>query len=357
MWTLLAFLFGLGLLVGGAELLVGGASRLARAAGIPPVIVGLTVVAFGTSAPELAVSLTSAFGGRADIAVGNVVGSNVMNVLVILGLSALVTPLVIQEKLVKIDVPIMIGASFLVWFLAADGGISRAEGVLLFALIVAYLAYLGFEARRSAAEARVETPDGPVPRTGREVARDVGALLLGMGGLVWGATLLVDSATVFARWLGLSELVIGLTVVALGTSLPELAASLVAAARGERDLAVGNVVGSNMFNLLAILGATAAVAPGGVPVAAGAVSFDLPVMVAVSVACLPFFVNDYRIARWEGGVFVAYYAAYVAYVVLDATGHDMLPQLSTVLKLFVLPLTAITMVVLLGRAWTNRRRA
>jgi cation:H+ antiporter len=338
----LGFLGGLALLVGGAELLVRGAGRLAIALGMSPLVVGLTVVAFATSAPELAVSVGSAVDGNADIALGNVVGSTIANVLLILGLSALVSPLVVRSQLVRFDVPVMIGAAIGVLVLALDGIISRLDGALLAAGIVGYLVRVVIMSRRSAdpppAPDDVDEVDAVAPST----PRDLLLVVAGLAGLVVGSNLLLDASVTVAERMGVSQLVIGLTLVAVGTSLPEIATSLLAVARGEQDLAVGNAVGSNVFNLLAVLGITALIAPGGIAVAKGALDFDLPVMVAVTVACLPIFFTGSRIARREGALFLGYYIAYTAYLLLDAAEHDALEPFSAVMLWFVVPLTVLS---------------
>ena len=333
------FLAGLALLVGGAELLVRGAGRLAIALGMSPLVVGLTVVAFATSAPELAVSVDSAVSGSADIALGNVVGSTIANVLLILGLSALVSPLVVRSQLVRFDVPVMIGAAVAVLLFALDGMIGRLDGALLAAGIGAYLVGVIVVSRRS--------DDGPaigdtVDDTEPSTPRDLALVAVGLVGLVVGSDLLLDASVTVAERMGVSELVIGLTLVAVGTSLPEVATSLLAVVRGERDLAVGNAVGSNVFNLFAVLGVSALVAPDGIGVAKGALDFDLPVMVAVTVACLPIFFTGSRIARREGALFLGYYVAYTAYLLLDAAEHDALEPFSAVMLWFVVPLTVLS---------------
>ncbi len=352
--TMVLFVIGLGLLIAGAELLVRGASRLASAAGIPPLIIGLTVVAFGTSAPEFAVSAQSAFAGQADIALGNVVGSNLFNVLFILGASALITPLVVQRQLVRMDVPLMIGAAMLLGLLALDGQVSRIDGIILFVLLIGYIAFQIIQGlRESAGDVN---PDAEKSKGATQMIMNIGLIIVGLVMLVVGSGWLVDGAVAIARALGLSELIIGLTIIAAGTSLPEVAASFIAALRGERDIAVGNVVGSNLFNILGILGLTAIIAPTGVAVAPAALAFDIPVMIAVMVACLPIFFTEHRIARWEGGLFLAYYVAYTTYLILAATKHDALPLFSSIMMTFVLPLTAITLVVLGVRAFFQQRQ-
>lgn len=311
---------GLVLLVVGAELLVRGASGLAVALGISPLVVGLTVVAFGTSAPELAVGVQSAAAGQTDLALGNVVGSNIFNTLAILGVAALVTPLVVHQKLVRREVPLMIGASVLVLVLALDGRLGRFEGLLLFAGVIAYTAWAVLIERREPAEVAEEYAEAlPVTEGGgsrRTV--DIGFVVVGLALLVGGADALVRGAVDIAEALGLSQLVIGLTIVAGGTSLPEAATSVVASIRGERDIAVGNVVGSNLFNLLAVLGLSSMIASDGVPAPDSALQVDLPVLVGTALLCLLVFFTRWTISRREGALFVGLYVAYVVHLLLDA---------------------------------------
>ncbi len=358
MHTLIWFIPGLIALIVGAELLVRGASRLALSFGISPLVVGLTVVALGTSSPELAVSVQSAWSGQADIAIGNAVGSNIFNVLFILGLSALITPLLVHQQLIRQEVPIMISAALLLWALAADGGISRGDGLLLAALLLAYTTFIIRQSRRETAETKAEYAEA---MPGKDKAWDrhwgVQALLVlsGLALLVMGSNWLVEAAVALARQLGMSELIVSLTIVAAGTSLPEVATSVLAALRGQRDIAVGNVVGSNIFNILAVLGISASIAPDGLAVAPAVLAFDLPVMVALTVACLPIFFTGNLIARWEGALFLAYYIAYTAYLILAASRHEALAGFSAALGFFALPLTAVTLVILAWRHWHDKR--
>jgi cation:H+ antiporter len=355
--VLVLFLIGGGLLVVGAEALVRGASRLAATFGISPLVIGLTVVAFGTSAPELAVSISSAFGGSPDVAVGNAVGSNIFNVLVILGIAALIAPLVVSQRLVRIEVPLMIGTSLLLWALALDGRLGRIDGALLFAGMLLYTVWAIRKSRREGREVVEEyaaefSEKDQAPAT---MVLDAGKVLGGLAMLVLGAHWFVNGATDFAEALGVSDLVIALTVVAAGTSMPELVTSAVASVRGERDIAVGNVVGSNLFNILSVLGLTALL-DGGVPVANAALRFDIPIMVAVAVACLPIFFTGRLIARWEGLLFLAYWAAYTLYLILRATDHAALDTYTTAMIWFVLPLTVLTLAYLAWRAIRHERR-
>jgi cation:H+ antiporter len=338
------------LLIAGAELLVRGASRIAGALGISPLVIGLTVVAFGTSAPEFAVTAGAAWSGQADLALGNVVGSNIFNVLFILGVSALVAPLVVSQQLVRLDVPLMIGVSILVAVLALDGRIGRVDGLALFTGILIYTAFLIRQSRRESAAIRAEYDEAfgaaGTPSWGPNLALlAVGLILLAVG-----ARWLVAGAVAAAQAFGVSELVIGLTVVAAGTSLPEVATSVLASLRGERDIAVGNVVGSNLFNLLGVLGFGGLIAPAGIPVSTGALTFDVPVMIGTAIVALPIFFTGYRIARWEGALLLGFYAAYTARLVLVAADHPVQTQFDAAMLYFVIPLTALTLGVLVTRA-------
>jgi len=350
--NVILFVTGLATLIVGAKALVHGASKLALSFGISPLVIGLTIVSMGTSAPEVAVSVGAAAGGRTELAVGNVIGSNIFNVLMILGISALIAPLVVHAQLVRQEVPIMIGASVLLVALAIDGMIGRFESALLLALLIVYAGFLIVQSRRETQATREEFEQAlpPAHAWDRHWLVQTGLVLSGLGLLVVGSDWLVEAAAAFARAFGMSELVIGLTIVAAGTSMPEIATSVTAALQGERDIAVGNVVGSNIFNILGCLGAAGLIAANGLPVPAAALAFDLWVMLAVVFACLPVFLSGREIARWEGAVFIGYYAAYTAFLVLAARQHDALPAFSAAMLSFVLPLTIVTLLVSMLRA-------
>lgn len=380
--TVAALAVGFVLLIGGGEVLVRGAGGLAATLGISPLVVGLTVVAFATSAPEFAVSVDAALSGYPGLAVGNVVGSNIANILLILGLTAIVAPLVATSRIVRVDIPIMVLFSLVALLVALDGTISFLDGLLLFAGLVAYVVATIVISRkqsggRAAAASEEPVGDGAADDSSGSDSADetrssgVAAshpvlvssalVIVGVVMLVVGARLLVTAASDLAAAWGMSDLVIGLTVVAVGTSLPELATSMVAAIRGERDLAIGNIVGSNMFNIGAVLGMTSLIAP--IEIAAGAIRFDLPIMLAVSLALLPIAFTGLAIARWEGVLFTGFYAAYIAYVVLQAADHDALGPFSAAMLWFVIPITALWLIVLAtyelgvlrGRAQTRGR--
>ena len=347
----LFFLLGLAALVAGAEALVRGASKIAMSLGISPLVVGLTIVALGTSSPEVAVSVGAVMNGTTDIAVGNVVGSNVFNVLFILGVSALITPLVVHAQIIRQEVPIMIGASVVLAIMVVDGSLSRGESALLLALLVAYMVFLVRQSRAETAEIRDEYA-GAVQRNGAWDSHSaVQALLIvaGLGLLMIGSEWLVNSAVAFARALGVSDLIIGLTIIAAGTSMPEVATSIMAAVRGERDIAVGNVIGSNTFNILGCLGLSGVVSAQGLGMSSAVLNFDLWVMLAVAFACLPAFMLRNEIGRRRGLMFLALYVAYVAYLILGARDHDALDEFSAVMLSFVLPIIVVTMVAMVIR--------
>lgn len=348
--TIVLFIAGLAALIVGADLLVRGASKLALSFGISPLVVGLTIVAFGTSAPEMAVSVGAVLDGNTDIAIGNVVGSNIFNVLFILGVSALIVPLVVNVQLIRQEVPIMIGASLLLLAMGLDGKVTMFEGALLFGLVLAYTVFLILQSRKETKAAQDEFAQEMQPAAAGAWDSKLPVQLLliaaGLALLVFGSEWLVTASVAFAKAMGVSDLVIGLTIVAAGTSMPEVAASITAAIKGERDIAVGNVVGSNTFNILACVGLSSMVSgDAGLLMSAALLNFDIWVMLAVALACLPVFITGREIARWEGAVFVLYYVAYVTYLILAAQQHALLGSFSNVMLSFVLPLTVITLVV------------
>jgi cation:H+ antiporter len=343
-------LMGLVVLVAGGELLVRGATALAAMLRISPVVIGLTVVAFGTSAPELAVTVQAAYVGSPDLALGNVVGSNIANVLLILGLSALAAPLAVSSRLVRVDVPLVLAASLALYFMGRDGAVDRLDGALLFAALLVYLVWSVREGRAEGPEAQLPGVDQAQVSPPKGVLKPIALVVLGLVLLAFGADALVTGAVGIARVLGVSDLVIGLTVVAVGTSLPELAASVIASLRGQRDIAVGNVVGSSLFNILGVLGLGSLAAPSGIPVAAGALAFDIPVMILTALACLPIFFTWGVIRRWEGALFLGYYIAYVTYLVLTASGSPAVATFSELMLWVAAPLTVLVLGISLARA-------
>lgn len=351
--TIILLVLGLALLVFSADWLVKGASKIAAAVGISPLVVGLTVVAFGTSAPELAVSVMSAYEGQADLALGNVVGSNIFNVLFILGISALIVPLVVNQQLIRFDVPVMIGVSFLLLALCLDMSLSRVDGLLLLALGIAYTVFLIRQSKKES-NAKVlseyEQEYGKDPKN-PEWLKSLSLIVLGLAGLVTGSKWLVDGAVEIARFFGVSELIIGLTIVSAGTSLPEVATSVVAACKGERDIAVGNVVGSNIFNIMVVLGISSIVAPGGISVPDQALAFDIPVMIAVALSALPIFFIGYKIGRPGAIFFLIFYGAYLAHLILGAMKSEAFPLYHQVMANYVTPVAALILLGVLYRAF------
>lgn len=355
-----ALLGGLVLLVVGGEVLVRGASSIATAAGLSPLVVGLTVVSFATSAPEFAVTMQAVADGSPGLAVGNVVGSNIANILLVLGVAAVITPLAVKSPVVQRDVPVMVAMSLLVTVLSFNGVIAQWQGALLVAVLVSYLVWTVRISRREEAaaaqlaEAGAEDTDDPVVAEAEEATRrnpplvlSGGLVIVGVALLVGGATMLVNGATSVARSFGLSDLVIGLTIVAIGTSLPELATSVIAAKRGQRDLAVGNAVGSNIFNLGAVLGFASLFTPGGIVIPEAASNFDFVLMTGVALLLLPVVYTGMAVARWEGVMFLLYYAAYTVYLLLSSAEHAALQPFSVVMTLFVIPLTAMMLTILI----------
>lgn len=310
--ALLALVLGLVFLVGGGELLVRGAAALALKANIPPLLIGLTVVSMGTSAPELFASVEAALEGHPGLAVGNVLGSNVANLALILGLTALIRPVTVDRMALRLDIPLMLGASLLFVAVASDLEMTRTEGIGALLLMGLFIASLFRRARQQ------DNPDdGDVSETGGWASKSVfallGVILAGTGALYFGSEAFVDGASRFALHMGVSDHVIGLTVVAFGTSLPEIVASSMAAWRGQSDLAVGNVVGSNLFNLLLVLGTTATIMP--LPMGPEVLSWDIGWLLGTAVALIPLALlgglRTPRLGRWQGGLFVLAYLVYI----------------------------------------------
>lgn len=355
-WSVAGVLGGLVILVVGADVLVRGASRLAAMVGVSPLVVGLTVVAFGTSAPELAVSVGGALTGADGLAVGNAVGSNVFNVLAILGVAAVASPLVVHQRLVRLDIPLVIAVTALVWLLAADGRLGRPEGAALVVGLAAYTVWSYRASRREPPEVAGEYEDAfgaPERPVRRRWPLAVLAVVAGLAALVLGARLLVVGATALAGAVGVPDLVVGSTVVAAGTSLPELATSVAAARRGERDIAVGNVVGSNLFNLLGVLGLAALIGPAGLPVSPAALETDLPVALLAIVVAAPVLATGLALVRWEGALLLVGYGGYLAMLVLASVGSAAAPAA----RVGLLGGLGLLAVVLGGLAVSQRWRA
>jgi cation:H+ antiporter len=357
--AIILFVGGLVLLILGAELLVRGASRLAAAFGISPLVIGLTIVAVGTASPEIAVSLQAASNGQGDLTLGNVLGSNIFNILFILGVTAILAPIVIAEQLIRKDAPIMLGVSLLALGLAIDGNMGLLDGVILLLCLTGYIVFALRQSRMESRDVQNEYAREfaeKQPHNMRNTLFNIFFILAGLGLLVLGSRWLVDSAVVMARALGVSELVIGLTIVAVGTSLPEIATSVIAALKGESDIAVGNAVGSNIFNLLGVLGLGALLAPEGITVAERVLQLDFIVMVFVAMISLPIFYIDNRISRLEGALLLGYYIFYLTYILMDAAKSSVLPAFKLTMT-FYIPVTFAALVVVAMRSAHLRRKA
>ncbi|TWU60939.1 MULTISPECIES: calcium/sodium antiporter [Crateriforma] len=334
--TILALLAGGVLLVLGGELVVRGASQLAFAARLSPLFVGLTVVSFGTSAPELAVSVLTALQGQADITVGNVIGSNLFNLLMIVGLSAAFVPLEVRSQVVKFDLPVMIAAAVLMYLLSDNLNLSRIDGCVFLIFLFVYFTVSFRLGRRqfesdaardtsqtdsddSDAAAPVDDPSSPLVW---RVIKNLFILAVGITLLVVGCRLFVDASVAIAQRFGMSEALIGLTIVSVGTSLPELVTSVMASLKGQRSIAIGNAVGSTTLNILAVLGVTAVVAPAGIPVAEKLFASDLPMMIGSCVLIWPLFATSKRVSRLEGLFLLLVYAAYMAYLIYQQVSQN-----------------------------------
>lgn len=340
---------GLILLITGAELLVKGASRLAISFGIPALVVGLTVVAFGTSAPEMAVSVKAAFSGQAELAIANVVGSNIFNILFILGLAAVIMPLIVSQQLIRQDVPIMIAISVMALWMIQDGMIGKLEATILFAGVVLYTVFLFYQGKKTGIDNN-EVDEKPAPTW-----LNVMLIIIGLALLVLGARWLVQSAVTIASSFGVSEAVIGLTIIAAGTSLPEVMTSIVATIKGERDIAIGNVVGSNIFNILAVLGLSGLFSPTPLLASEQLMQIDVPVMLGVAILCLPLFFLGGNLNRFEGLLFLMLYVAYVWFTIAMALSLPYLPQLQTWLLYGLAPVVVFYVFLCLVNDLLRRR--
>ncbi|MFO1472447.1 MAG: calcium/sodium antiporter [Turneriella sp.] len=346
---------GLVALTIGGELLVRGATGIAVAAGVSSLVIGLTIVAFGTSMPELVVSLRASAAGSAGIAVANVIGSNIFNVLFILGICGMIAPLAVSSQLVRIDVPLMIVGSLLAYVFALGGTIRPWQGLLLLAILFSYTIFIVRRSRRETRAVKAEY-DKALSDERAEVKKlpvwISGLLLLaGLFILVIGAQWLIAGSVVLARRFGISESVIGLTIIAGGTSLPEVAASVMATIKGERDIAIGNIIGSCTFNIFAILG-IAPLFSGGLPVAPEMLAVDFPLMLIAAIACFPHFVIGLTFNRIEGVLFFLTYAGYTTWLVLQATGSVIRPDFERVVLTIVLPLLVTAVLLIL---WSKYR--
>ena len=360
MTNLIILIVGLAILLAGGEILVRGASVLAAISGMSRLLVGLTVVSLGTSAPEFAICLDAAWKGNPEIAVGNIVGSNIANVLLILGLTASFYPIMVQRKILWYQVPIMIGTAFLFLLLSFDGSLSSLDGFILLVTMALFLFWQfksetrqSSEAYDSVIPAEIEDDEPVGDATAFRLISNGALIVLGCVMLWAGSGWFVSSATEIATWLGISPLVIGLTIVALGSSSPEIVTALMAAKRGFPEMAVGGVIGSNIANLLLVGGATAAVS-GQVAIPIESFQFDLPVMLVASIACLPIFASGHGVDRWEGILFLVCYILFTILLLIRPMLSEAFPNWYLFVWVVVAPLILATGFAL--TVYTNKKR-
>lgn len=355
------FVIGLLVLVVGAETLVRGAKRLGALAGLSPLVVGLTIVSFATTAPEATVSIVAAASGRGGLAIGNVLGSNIFNILVVVGVAAVIGGLPVTLRTVRQDIPVLIAATGTTFLFSLDGRLRVWEGVVLLGGLASYVAFTIYQSRREA----LGGPGSPRRPNRRgaalfDLAVGLTIVVVGAGMLVVGSRLFVDSASGIARSIGVSELVIGLTLVAAGTSAPELTTSVVAAVRKETDVAVGNAIGASIINLLWITGMATVIGRPALPVPDPAVRFDFPIATAVALATLPLAFTGSRIRRWEGAFLLLFYLSYVLVLILDAFDRKAVEPVSSIVLAYVIPLVGLTALAVAWRIyrperWRHRR--
>ena len=339
--TLLFFILGLAGLIVGAEFFLRAVDRFGLKWGVSPMVMGLTVVAFATGAPELAISLKAAMNDSADLVLGNIIGSNIANILLILGITGFITPLQIKLRIVRIDVPIVIAMSIVLYLLALDGVLSLTDGIVLLLGLLTYSVFTFLQIRKNEVDIselygheEVELVTGTL-----FYVKNIGLLLAGLALIALGANWMVSSAVTIAQLLGMSELVVGLTIVSIGTSLPEVATSMTAARKGNADIAVANVLGSNIYNIMLTLGLTIVVTPGVLEVSRNALMLDMPFMIAVAVGCIPIFLTGFDLDRKDASLFLFYYAGYLIYLILEATGSEYLGWIEKGFFFGILPFT------------------
>lgn len=349
-------ILGLLMLAFGGDLLVRGSAALADRTGVSRMLIGLTVISIGTSAPEFAISAYASWLGKTDIALGNVIGSNIFNILFAMGFAAIISNLYIQRKTNMIDVPIMLAISILAYVMSFTGVINRWHGLTLFAIFIAFNVFLIMYERKHPQEAAAVAEDAAaILANKRSIPKIIIFIIAGLGLLAIGSKVLVEGAADLARLMHLSELIISLTIIAIGTSLPEAITAIIAAMHRETDMAVGNIIGSNIANISGVLGLSALLAPDGIPVSASVLEFDFPVMLASSFACLPIFYIGHKVSRSEGIVLFAYYLLFLAYIVLRAINHPSISLLSDAMLFFCIPLTILTLGILVYREHKHRK--
>ena len=346
--TVALFILGLVMLIAGAELFLNSVDKFGLAWSISPVVMGLTVVAFATGAPELAISLQAAADGKPDLVLGNILGSNIANILLILGIAGLFKPLKITNRIIKIDVPVVIGASVLLFILSLDGELAPLDGIIILAALMIYSIFVYRQIRQDQKKNQKNNEENPSkldePVNGWFYTKYILILLVGLVFIVLGSRWMVDSAVEIAGALGISELIIGLTIVSIGTSLPEVATSLSAVRHNDSDTAVANVMGSNLYNIFLTLGLTIVVAPGALSVSPDALKLDMPFMIIVALACLPLFWPGKVLGRAEAAGFLFYYATYLTYLVFIAIGHPLKESVEWLMLWVIAPITLLLVI-------------
>ncbi len=351
-----AFIMGLVILLGSAELLVRNATILARLIGKSSLFIGLTIAAFGTSAPELAIGITGLLKGEVNIGLGNIVGSNIFNILCVLGLAAVVRPIMTKRLTVQRDIPILLATCLLFFLLTLDGAIGVVDSGVLLVVLVGYLVYLSRVSADQPGVSREAKNSGEKAPSGLRIVFMLFLIVVSIALMMIASRFMVTGAIGIATRFGMSEFAIGLTIVAMGTSLPEIATTLAAVRQEQYDLAIGNVLGSCFFNIIAVPAAMAVISAGALPLAEEAIWVDIPIMVVATVALLPIFVSDHRLSRAEGVLFLAYYAVYVLMLYFRNASESILSEYQTELVLVAVPVIAITMSIITVRAVRQRRR-
>jgi len=350
-------LIGLLLLGLGGDILIRGSVALADRTGISRLLIGLTIISIGTSAPEFAISAYASWLGKTDIALGNIIGSNIFNVLFALGIAAIISNLRIHRKTNIIDVPIMLGISVLAYVMSFTGNINRWSGLVLFTIFIVFNLFLIFYERKHPGEAaEISAEAEELLKHKKSIPVSIVFIVIGLILLAVGSKVLVKGAEDLARLMHLSELIISLTIVAIGTSVPEAITAMIAAFHRETDMAVGNIIGSNIANISGVLGLSALLAPHGIAVPIEVLQFDFPLMLASSFACLPIFYTGHQVSRGEGIILLTYYILFITYVILRATHHPDLNLFNDALLFFCAPLTILTLGILVYREHQKRSK-
>lgn len=342
--TTLLIIGGLALLILGGEILIKSSTNLASRLGMKPIVIGLTIIAMGTSAPEIIINLSSISEGHSSLALGNILGSNIFNILFILGISALITPLIINQKLIKIDIPILIILTITVWIFSLDLNLSFNEGIILFILLILFIIFsIKFSKKESPEVIKEYENEFSTPR--KSLLLTIIYFCMGLTLLLLGSHYLVNGSVSLARSWGISELIIGITILACGSGTPEVVISVMAARKKEYDIAIGNIIGSCIFNILFVLGTSIIIFPNQ-PIPPEALNFDIPIMILTSIICLPICLSDQKVSRIEGLLLLLYFVSYISFIILNSSGHDAIEPFGKIVGLFFIPITMITLFII-----------